>query len=1296
MDVPLQSLAPKYRPEQHETYLKRLEEAVRDARNLNIALTGRYGAGKSSVLDQFEANHRKTTLRLAISTLAPGEEDTSTTNRIQKEIVKQLVYGASQKVGKNSRFSHINVLTKPVALLQSLLAVGIVGGLLYLLGWLPDIMWTGADEAIWVRTAAWSGTAALATLVVTAVRLATHGRFWVSNVTTGAGAVTLSEKPQTFFDKYIDEIVHYFEQEPKDIVVFEDLDRFEDPHIFEALRELNILLNDVPKRRRQRRGNLLGRIVCRVLDWLPWEASGFLIKNFPLEWSTRLLGLGRPLRFVYAVKDSLFERIDLDTAKTTIGLNGAQSVGGGEPRLDAAAAENQRANRTKFFDIVIPIVPFISHRSSRDLLLELLKQAGITGIDRQLVHIVSQHSTDMRLVRNMCNEYLIFAERLLDPKKTAPGLNKNLLFALVAYKNFHPSDFENIPRRASDLDLLYDFHQRLVRENIAFREQRKRDLQSAPDRERERDQLVLRLAARLRRYANTELRAHQSYQLQTVKFKVGSNSYALEQLDDRGFWVDLAQAKALTIRGLRYNSINGRDMAKWNQGEIQEVIPEALDSDKWAAIDASRTEADFKDIDPEIDLLRRAGFASLAAMDHFKLTMGSKDGNPVKKNFSDLVEETLKSDLARQLIRSGKIDRNFSLYASHFYGDFSGPDVANFMVHHVQPKTMNIDYDLKRKDAVGNLLEEAENAGEDFTRTIAAYNIDVVNHLLATGHPGADHVVQNLITHFDENARAFLASYFTNDTAEREKLAARLTEHRWRQVFTYLVSDEGVPAKARASLVSAALCAFDPQATYDLSVEVIQFITDHYHHMSAFTDLRPHPDPQLGLKSVAERVDTVLERTSIVLPEIDKLEPQLLSLVVAANGYQLNAANLRTALGIVGSISLDHVQRNEMVYEYCLARSRAYREAVDADEETEHTMESQQILIKVLNDIADIAAKWGDEDSPDHDADALARLLGGASADALLNSVHDVPPPTWSAVAAAGLLHTSLTNVEAYRAEIGSIDASLARALETSGTIHVSDPEDFLDESGQEHDRETAAIAILNATTFSSPEARVSLVESFYPSTHFAVTEISPEKNNLFALLLQNNRIADDEASFMHFRNGGWDAIGPAIKASKKIGDFISPMLVGDMVTRLLKDPACASKVGRIIVENIETYLPDDDDMAGLKAAAEHADAWHIPLAPDTVVRIAHAGTVVGTPLDGPERTLRLLCAARPDATSDQIVEVLSHLGDPYDQIRQTGAKFQLPHDSLHEQLLPILKADGLISWSTTRKSPRKYIVTVR
>src|SRR5690625_580303 len=250
-DKPLQSLTPKYEEKHHGTYLKRLEQAVKDPNNLNIALTGRYGAGKSSVLEKFEAKNKTAVLRLAISTLTPGEEGESTTNRIQKEIVKLLLYGASEKVGKNSRFSKIAVLSRRKAFMQSATVVLPLVGLAYVFGMLPQLQWPTAQDATWLRVATWVTVVVLVITLGTVVRLLTHGRYQVKDMSAAGAGLTPSEKPQTFFDKYIDEIVHFFEQEPKDIIIFEDLDRFEDPYIFEALRELNVLLNDTPGRRKR-------------------------------------------------------------------------------------------------------------------------------------------------------------------------------------------------------------------------------------------------------------------------------------------------------------------------------------------------------------------------------------------------------------------------------------------------------------------------------------------------------------------------------------------------------------------------------------------------------------------------------------------------------------------------------------------------------------------------------------------------------------------------------------------------------------------------------------------------------------------------------------------------------------------------------------------------------------------------------------------------------------------------------------------------------------------------------------
>lgn len=482
--VMLKSLAPQYDEGQHRTYLDRLEEAVQDVRNRNIAVSGRYGTGKSSVLDEFQETHRDSTLRLVISTLAPDPEDVTLTNRIQKEVLKQLVYSAQPRTLRHSRFRRRGTLPWWQLLVESAGVVFILGTLLVLLtllGLLPWQLATGPGLSGFERAVAWVGVAVLLGVVVAVLRIVTYNRFVVSDVSAAGATLKLSAPNHTYFDEYLDEIVYFFDQEPKDFVIFEDLDRYNDPEIFQALRELNTLLNNTPKR----------------------------LKKIQKD--------RKPLRFIYAMRDSLFEKLgeDEDTA---------------EEVDDAARAETIRANRTKFFETVVPIVPFISHRTAREHLHQLLQDAAITGIERRLVEVVAKHATDMRLLLNMRNEYLVFAERLLKSDQVAPNLSPSHLFALVAYKTFHLKDFENIARRSSDLDRLYDYHRELVASSVADRERWKRDLLAKNARPPAIGPFAERLGRRLIAIGKIE-RERNGWTNWHLRFVVDSNPYDSDAVD---------------------------------------------------------------------------------------------------------------------------------------------------------------------------------------------------------------------------------------------------------------------------------------------------------------------------------------------------------------------------------------------------------------------------------------------------------------------------------------------------------------------------------------------------------------------------------------------------------------------------------------------------------------------------------------------------------------------------------------------------------------------------------------------
>lgn len=1234
---------------------------------------------------------------MAISTLAPGDEHEDTTNRIQKEIVKQLLYGASEKVGKNSRFSKIAVLGWRRALLEAALAVACVGGLLYLLGWLPDVRWTGAGHSTRAHVVAWSAAGILAALVVGAVRRQTYGRFTVSDVSAGSAAVSLAEKPESFFDKYLDEIVHYFSQESKDIVIFEDLDRFEDPGIFEALRELNILLNETPERRKKRRGNRFGRTFRWALARLSKKWPDKLAAKLPYRWAVRLLGLGSPLRFVYAVRDSVFEKIDGTAAGaggTGAGAPGAVAADSGVAGsstgsvVDAAAAETMRANRTKFFDVVIPLVPFISHRNARDLLVELLAERGITGISPRVVNTIAQHCTDMRLMRNMCNEYVVFAERLLEPvapNKTAPGLSPSRLFALVAYKNFHLGDFENITRRSSDLDRLYEFHQRIVRDTIAEKDARKRLLQAEPERVRTREQVAERLGKRLVRFAEAARRgSNQGWNY--IRFKVGSHEFVPADVQGYAFWSAVAQTRALSI--LVASSETGgqtRSVAALDHAGLEEFATEGLQAHRWLERDAAAVQNELVEIEQDIAALRRADFEDLAAMPRF--TLAPETDAATAASFSDLLEDTIKSKLACDLVRRGYIDRNFSLYAAQFYGNFTGIDVATFMVQHVQTNTMAVHYDLRRDGAVSNLLAEAEEAGEEIEHSVAAYNIDIVNHLLADGDRRVGDVVDNLIAGWaGPNSRTFLAAFFTSESAQREAFAAVLAEHGWREVFTYLVADPDVPSSVRPALVSAAMCAFDPHVAYELGDTVREFITTHYAEMSAFTETHPADTAQPQVEQVAERLDVLLGRAGVVISKLDVVrDGRLRQLVVGANRYDLSAENLRTALSTTSSVSLDHVRENAAVYDYCLTNPVAYVNVVGQDSKTSHTVEEPGSLVNLLNDVG---RRWSEDPDAEPSNDELAGLLAGASSDASVSSLRDVPQSTWTVVAAAGLFRVSLANVEDYRTYAGSVDTHLAALLQSAGIVHVEESGDTRAADGSELDRQVAAAAILNTAELDTA-LRVRLAASIQPAVPLPAESITASADDLFALLLEHKMVADDEATFAHFRAGGWPAFEPAIRVSKGIATFINPELVDGMVADLLGDRASANKVGRSVLAEVDAYVPRDDWME-LRAVAVYADTRQAALAPDTVLRIARSALEKNAV--NAKRTLRLLCAAIPPASADQVLEVFSLLRKPYADITRSGEKFKLDRDTLHEQLLKVLKDANRISM---RASGGHFNVTV-
>ena len=96
-------------------------------------------------------------------------------------------------------------------------------------------------------------------------------------------------------------------------------------------------------------------------------------------------------------------------------------------------------DRTKFFDFILPIVPVIDASNAYDTFIDYFKQSNLLGLfDMDFLQSLSLYVDDMRVLKNICNEFVIYHERL---KTSFTEQSNNKLLAIITYKNIFPKDF---------------------------------------------------------------------------------------------------------------------------------------------------------------------------------------------------------------------------------------------------------------------------------------------------------------------------------------------------------------------------------------------------------------------------------------------------------------------------------------------------------------------------------------------------------------------------------------------------------------------------------------------------------------------------------------------------------------------------------------------------------------------------------------------------------------------------------------------------------------------------------------
>ncbi|MBF4459473.1 hypothetical protein [Pseudoclavibacter sp. VKM Ac-2867] len=1222
----LRSLAPAYKDEHHQTYVEHLDLAVADHRNKNIALTGRYGAGKSSILDEFikgqRAQHRKT-LRISINTLGVDAKTEGLTNRIQKELVKQLIYRPEPGKIRRSEFARQADLTPGLAFGQAFGLTVIIVGLLWIFGVRPDGNALGTGNALWSLVAffslvlggTWAGRWFL-------------GALFVSQFSTGGTSITLEKKTESYFDKFLDEIMAFFEATEPDIVVFEDLDRFEDPLIFDSLRELNTLINE------------------------------------SAHWADR-----EPIRFIYAIKDSVFEKIGQDSpaSRNSPASSGADmepseeasadlDAGEGSSQdsafvlsknLEATQAAIERANRTKFFEIVVPIVPFLSHNNAADLLQDLLDDLQLqesASVSRGLIDLVARHTTDMRLLINIRNEFLVFAERLLWCENPAPGMTADKLFAIVVYKNFHPSDFEKLAHRGSDLDELARVHRKFISEGVKQLYEDKYNLHEVNKLQRQQRQTAELLSDRLQ--AASAMQQHRILSLE-LDGQSPQNPAVAKTPD---FWKQLQRADTLTVNyevrkpyGALEKSSNYLDRAK-----LDALFPEAARQGQWEKQKPEELVGERVEIDRTVARLRGAGFGELLKDHRLRVDQHS---------FEDHLTTILSSDLARDLVRRGYIEHYFAEYSASFYGEFRGVDVAKFFNVCIWPNEMDPQFAFTSSASVSNLLELAP---ADFTRSRSVLNIKIVNHLLEQSDKKlAREVVAFIVDEHTVDGERFLSSFFRDSESRLKELVELLAEHPWPYLFKYLMAEGTVLEEdVKSQLLDVALTsARDPEG-FSIDRSVREEIVERYSDLSAFTKAQ-----KFGPKVFIEEF---VKEHRLKFNSIVDLSPSLKDTVVSERAYVLSAPNIRSALGfatvptlndgvsegLLQSITLEAALKRPNVSNYCLDEIDAYFDIVEKDPDTPHGIDSPKMLLAVLDRYLEV---WSVE--------GLQRALTLSSQNAAIPELASADPQGWSALVAKNRVTPTADNLFTY-IEAEGVDEAVAQFLfpEPNGPcIGIQGVEDL-----NPSDLQTMITKVLNAGHVLEAGQRVKVVLELEPEfrlapevrTHVAATP----GDALFRHLLKSQLVPDDLETFMHFQSIGWPALAEALAASTKAQDFLSPNLIGTHAAAVLGNEAIPTATRAVLLEDLASYIPIDDPGV-LGEAARLAHAWKIQFTLADLRRIAPHGATTDV--------LWQLNLRKDELPSAEMLQLLSsHGGDFEGFSAENGRIFSVPASDTLSSLL--------------------------
>ena len=393
-----ETLAPTSDSDSKET-INMLSDFLANKENINIALSGKYGAGKTSIINTFFKQDKRKVYRPLHISLGmfginkneeiPEDDQNAFCQEIEKSIIQQIIYREKPKDLPDSNIKRIKKLSKRnIVLMGSIMLIALI---IYLISIYNINVGEQIKNAIANIIEINKSNMKLSNIILLDVSIAALliGSFILVTIVLSILWRKLIVKSyklklpnteieinqnseESLINKYMDELIYFFSKTKYNVLIVEDLDRFLENEsikyriliIFQKLKELSKILNDSKE-------------------------------------------INRQIKFIYAVKDDLF---------------------------------SNATERTKFFDAIVPVIPVVSNFNSYAELKERFKGEQISD---RTIQDISAYVNDFRLIKNISNEYYLYKKELKRNKEKSGILNEKI-FAIIALKNIKPNSYEKL------------------------------------------------------------------------------------------------------------------------------------------------------------------------------------------------------------------------------------------------------------------------------------------------------------------------------------------------------------------------------------------------------------------------------------------------------------------------------------------------------------------------------------------------------------------------------------------------------------------------------------------------------------------------------------------------------------------------------------------------------------------------------------------------------------------------------------------------------------------------------------